>query len=100
MEYDVCPLKELRGSSFDEAVVGLGAFLAINAMDKVGVVPECDIVQDGEVDIYQRKETLLLLTALRILPKLAFYFTADKWRLTELELMTYENLGESWENTR
>lgn len=98
MEYDVYPLPELRGSAFDEAVVGLASFFAVNAMDRTGVVKRMD-VDDEDKDVYQKEETLLLLTALRVLPKLAFYFAADKWRLTELEAPS-GNLGESWENVR
>lgn len=90
MEFDEYPLSELRGSIFDEAVVGLGSFLAINAMDRVGVVK----LRDDDVgDAYQKQVTLLLLTALRVLPKLAFYYAADTWRLDE-------NLGKNWGSYR
>lgn len=95
MEYAVFPLTELRGRVFDEAVVGLGAFFAVNAMDRVGVVKEMD--EEGHV--YQKEETLLLLTALRVLPKLAFYYAADKWRLAALEMDGGE-LEERWEGVR
>lgn len=97
MEYDVFPLTELRSSAFDEAIVGLSAFFAINAMDKVGVVREIDVEQEKEM--YQKDKTLLLLTALRVLPKLAFYYAADKWRLSALESDS-KSLEESWENIR
>lgn len=97
MEYEVYPLTELRGSAFDEAVVGLASFFAVNAMEKAGVVKKMD-VEEGK-DVYEKEPTLLLLTAMRVLPKLAFYYAVDKWRLAALQEPS-ENLGETWENIR
>lgn len=104
-EYELCPLTELRSSTFDEALVNFGSYFAINAMDKMGVVKGKKVKEDelnvNEDDIYQRDDTLLLLTALRVLPKLAFYFTVDKWRLEGLDReLEIEDLGERWEALR
>lgn len=97
LDYKQYPLPELRNSVFDEAVQGLGSFFAVNAMERLGIVEKREV--EAESDVYQKRETLLLLTALRVLPKLAFYYTADKWRLDELEVAS-EDVGQSWEVAR
>lgn len=95
-DYDEIPLAELRGRVFDEAVVGLGAFFAINAMDSMEIVKG---INEEEDVVYQKEQTLLLLTALRVLPRLAFYYAADRWRLEALEV-DGGGLGRSWESVR
>lgn len=92
MDYEVYPLSDLRGSAFDEAVAGLGPYFAVNAMGRTGVARKRDVTGEEE-------QTLRLLTALRVLPKLAFHFAADKWRLAELEEPSGD-VGGSWEGIR
>lgn len=46
-----------------------------------------------------QKVMKMMMVALRIFPKLAYYLTADTWRIQELQNRT-KHFGESWENIR
>ncbi|XP_044729706.1 angiotensin-converting enzyme-like [Chrysoperla carnea] len=74
-----------RYSALTEGIKEIGHLLSIHPSN----LHTQEIVYLHEFDIYSEKyhanETLLLLHALRILPRLAYYISADEWRLQVLE---------------
>lgn len=83
--------QNFRYSALDEAVVQLGSILAVENLPYHGIL-------GGNLD-ESAKMTKLLLVALRVLPKLAYYMAAEKWRLEEMENSSGD-LVESWWNKR
>lgn len=92
-DYYSLPRREIRFSAVDEALQNLGAIIAINNLPLYDFIPKNAF--SDETDTYNRKNTALLLTALRVLPKLPYYLLADSWRLDELEF-SYGNFTETW----
>lgn len=88
-DYSWYAFRDFRYSIFDEGVKSLATVFATENFQQ----------EDNKDDVYERKMKNLLLVALRVFPKLAFYLAADSWRLNELQ-QSSENLGETWENTR
>lgn len=82
-DYGTWMRQNLRYSALDEAISQLGPILAIS---------ELPATDESE------KMTKLLLIALRVLPKIPFYLTADRWRLEQLE--KGGDLVDSWWKTR
>lgn len=96
-DYEAILRLKLRYSAFDEAVVSLGTIFAIDNLPRNGLLPE-DTFKLNENGESNNQLTALLLLALRIFPKLAYYIGADTWRLDELEIPG--NFTASWWDVR
>ncbi|RZC32885.1 angiotensin-converting enzyme, partial [Asbolus verrucosus] len=83
----------LRYQVIDEAIKSLGSVLAIVNMRHNGILNKQLFSLNDEND--PNKMTELLLTALRVLPKLPFYLAADEWRLHLLE-NGLNNIDSTW----
>lgn len=92
-DYASLPRRDTRFSAVDEALQGIGSLIAINNLPVYEFIPQTAFKE--EKDTYDRKNTALLLTALRVLPKLPYYLLADTWRLEELDF-SYGNFTEKW----
>lgn len=84
---------KLRVSVIEEAIVQLSTILAVKNMPMNGIIPE-EVIMASEEE-HHTEMTALLLTALRVIPRLPFYFLADEWRLKELNEPS-EDLVKSW----
>ncbi|KAL1506258.1 hypothetical protein ABEB36_005653 [Hypothenemus hampei] len=89
LDYTSLPRYNLRYCAIDDAMEKLGSILAIEGLKSHGITtttnPENETTQ----------MTKLLLTALRVMPKLAYSFMADKWRMEILE-QNITNIAGSW----
>ncbi|XP_018332403.1 angiotensin-converting enzyme-related protein [Agrilus planipennis] len=95
MDYDSLPRRNLRYSAADEALIGLSSILAVNNLPLYGILePDALKVKDEN---YNQRMTALLLTALQVLPRLAYYVAAEKWRTELIQNQNgLVNLGEEW----
>ncbi|KAF5305474.1 hypothetical protein FQA39_LY01565 [Lamprigera yunnana] len=84
-DYTAVPRGEMRYSAVDEALRGLGSLIAFHKLPTYKFVSEAS----------WSEETALLLTALRVLPKLPYYLLSDIWRLEELQ-SPRENFTDTW----
>lgn len=98
VNYVDLPRLKLRNSGLDDAIVGLGSILAMKNMKMEGVW-DSELFKRDEKNFNENEMTELLLVALRVLPKMAFYMTADKWRLEVLQ-NGGDNMVASWWNMR
>ncbi|KAJ8928085.1 hypothetical protein NQ314_019383, partial [Rhamnusium bicolor] len=92
-DYNSLMRQSLRYSSIDNGIITLGSLLAIENLEHHGIVNK-DVLNVTSIDD-SWEMTKLLLTALRVIPKLPYYLAADEWRLTELENPS-ENLAATW----
>lgn len=84
-DYESILRLKLRYSAFDEAVTNLGTIFAIENLPRNGFLPE-DTFKSDENGESKNRLSALLLVALRVFPKLAYYIGTDTWRLDELEI--------------
>lgn len=81
-----------RYSALSDAIIEIGHTLALHPHN----LHTSDLLYSYEYEVYndqyQANTTLLLLQALRILPKLAYYISADKFRLNLLSQEEYEDV--------
>lgn len=97
--YVILPRLKRRYSAIDEAVKSLGSILAIENLPHYDILPKKVFQSKTDDEINPQVMTKLLLTALRVLPKLPFHLAADKWRLELLSQMNEENpkkINELW----
>ncbi|GLV43739.1 Multidrug-Resistance like Protein 1 [Carabus blaptoides fortunei] len=93
LDYSTATYSAFRVSALDEALASLSSILAVKNLPLVGIVPEDIFFNDnGKNEI---EMTALLLTALRVLPRLPYYLLADTWRLQQLENPAV-NMSASW----
>ncbi|XP_077285728.1 angiotensin-converting enzyme-like [Arctopsyche grandis] len=74
-----------RYSALDEAISGLGSLLAMTPhhLNNVRVLPLK--VFNSNKEKFNNKIVLQMLLALRDLPRLAYYYAADRWRVEQVD---------------
>lgn len=92
MDYSTSIYHKFRYSVIDEAISQLSSILAMKTLPMNGLLPEAVIMNEEK---NHNQMTALLITALRIFPKLSYYFLADEFRLKEIENPS-DNIVEKW----
>lgn len=90
IDYDGLTRHKLRFSGIDSAVETLGSIIAVDSLSYHGILE-----QDAFEGNNSASMTKLLLTAVRVMPRLVYYLMADKWRLGEIK-PTDENVMERY----
>lgn len=86
----------LENHPLNEAIVQLAPSLAIKRLALAGGLIPDDVLQDENAE-----GSALLISALRILPKLAYYHMADKFRIEHLENSIEDGkLAELWRKAK
>ncbi|XP_017781053.1 PREDICTED: angiotensin-converting enzyme-like [Nicrophorus vespilloides] len=86
------PLRNLRYSSAEETLVSLSSLLSMQNL------PSDGLLDDKYFEKEINRKTALLLTALKVLPALAYYRAADVWRLEELQSPSGDIQDSWWKN--
>ncbi|XP_022919696.1 angiotensin-converting enzyme-like [Onthophagus taurus] len=93
VDYTSLPYREIKSSFVEEGIKSLASTIAIHNM------PYDDFTEQNAFSTHlnatENLFTAKLLVALRVLPKLAYYYTADTWRINEIQYPS-ENVVKSW----